>query len=138
MTDPKPATPATDSDIKRIREDQAEARSQGADGSIWWDVAETLYARIAADAETIRKQAEEIERLKAQVQVGHDVIRDFDSRIDTARAQVETLREALVRLSCHPCRFKTASWVTCKGPDPRQMCDMCHASAALATTEPKG
>ena len=164
MTDPKPATPAADGCIcEDIRVLGAcpvhEPRStepandnlvaawladlQGMDDAdrehdvTVLDTRSLLY-RIAADAETIRKQAEEIERLKAQVQVGHDVIRDFDSRIDTARAQVETLREALVRLSCHPCRFKTASWVTCKGPDPRQMCDMCHASAALATTEPKG
>lgn len=48
-------TPATDEEIERIREEQAEARAVGADGSIWWDVSETLYARIEADAEIGRE-----------------------------------------------------------------------------------
>ena len=52
MTDPKPATPATDEEIAGWTPDR--------------NTPEALFARIAADAETIRKQAEEIEKLKAE------------------------------------------------------------------------
>ncbi len=98
MTDPKPATP--DHEIlvlqgritlalQRISAGYAPMRipAQLTDPDL---VLSDCAARIAADEETVRKQAEEIERLKAQVQVGHDVIRDFDAKIDEARAQVET------------------------------------------------
>ena len=127
------------------------------------DIPASLIARIAADAEIIKaeraradkyeaeseqkgadlmaaesiiaEQAEEIERLKAQVQVGHDVIRDFDAKIDEARAQVETLRaaaEMALDLTLKYARpgddegYVFSNRVTTK------------LRAALATTEPKG
>ena len=46
MTDPKPATPATDEEIAGWTPDR--------------NTPEALFARIAADAETIKAQAEEI------------------------------------------------------------------------------
>jgi len=123
MTDPKPATPATDEQVKAWIE-------LGADGRLFIPahVIDSLVARISADAETIKAKDEEIERLKAQVQVGHDVIRDFDSRIDTARAQVETLSGALeiARKIIY-----TKTWDT----DQHALDAM---AAALAATEPKG
>lgn len=53
-------------------------------------------------------------------------------RIEQEREMRRELKTALVRLSCHPCRFYTGTWVVCKGEDTSKMCDMCAARTALA------
>lgn len=185
MTDPKPATPATD---EEIADTQARAHRVTGIGSVR---ALKLIARIAADAETIkaarqerdavkealveareiiasreaaydqaqeglksarkqesemretiRKQAEEIERLR-KVRTGsaverlHNLCDGFEesdkaqeAELATLRAQVETLREAVKTLlaSAHPHPVEhptmTKAWALGK--------------STLAATEPKG
>jgi len=148
MTDPKTATPSTDDCIcEDVRVLGAcpvhEPRStepanddlvaawladlQGMDDAdrehdvTVLDTRSLLY-RIAADAETIHKQAEEIERLKGvhRAWINED---QASAELATAREQVRTLREALVNI------------INFHG-DEREWVAL--AKRTLAATEPKG
>jgi len=152
MTDPKPATPATDEQVKAWIE-------LGADGRLFIPahVIDSLVARISADAETIKAKDEEIERLKGDLQEAkhfssmltaalenrNEELKDLANRlkhrcfryhiedgVQLAKelAQVETLREALeiARKIIY-----TKTWDT----DQHALDAM---AAALAATEPKG
>lgn len=94
MTDIK-ATPATDEEIAGWL-----CSADGGCGDADCECCRML-ARIAADAEKLRAKDEEIERLKGEVaaeeQRWHRALIDptLKAELSTARAQVETLREAL-------------------------------------------
>lgn len=163
MTDIK-ATPATDQEIEAFLPQSTPRRQRE-----WWSIkariaadAEIIKAKDA-QIETILKndgakidelchernvrqkicaeRAEEIERLKAQVQVGHDVIRDFDAKIDEARDQVRGLREAL-KLALDHCDcsdYRGMALIPCTEANPCAGCyTMRTGQSALAATEPKG
>jgi hypothetical protein len=128
MTDPKPATPATDEEIAKMARNVAPCFN---------DVL-ALIARIAADAEIIKARDEQIERLENRSGCEHcsDRRRVAEAELATAREQVRVLREALGELLMSPATFS----------DPRvsyqahqvDLVTIDQARAALAATETKG
>jgi len=171
MTDPKPAPPATDDCIcEDVRVLGAcpvhEPRStepanddlvaawladlQGMDDAdrehdvTVLDTRSLLY-RIAADAETIRKQAQEIKRLTSNVERlegdGRFVAFELSDELATLREQVRTLREALKAAlgHCDCSDYRGMALIPCTAANP---CAGCYTTrtgqAALAATEPKG
>lgn len=144
MTDPKPATP--DHEIlvlqgritlalQRISAGYAPMRipAQLTDPDL---VLSDCAARIAADEETVRKQAEEIEAKEQEIRglmfEKTPMLLTIDianQELATARAQMETLREALIRL-------RDCDWVISLPDRMDAVRDI--ARAALAATEPKG
>lgn len=135
MTDPKPATPATDEQVKAWIE-------LGADGRLFIPahVIDSLVARIAADRETIKAKDEEIERLKGvhRAWINED---QASAELATAREQVRVLREALKAAlgHCDCSDYRGMALIPCTEANP---CAGCYTTrigqAALAATEPKG
>lgn len=130
MTDPKPETPATDALVDEWRNISAAAKEQHRESAICSDRWITLSirmtqldaftARIAADAETIRKQAEEIARLENRSGCEH-----CSDRRRVAEAELATAREEIERLKG---REKVRAFA--KLHDPTEChdydCDRCH------------
>lgn len=151
MTAPKPATP--DHEIlvlqgritlalQRISAGYAPMRipAQLTDPDL---VLSDCAARIAADAETIRKQAEEIARLENRSGCEHcsDRRRVAEAELATAREQVRTLREALKAAlgHCDCSDYHGKALIPCTEAHPCAGCRTTRTGqAALAATEPKG
>jgi len=161
MTDPKPATPATDQEIAAWQHD-CYTRSACDHGQFGPCLEQNLFARIAADAEKLlaaeqhhrdmltsvgeeatRQLAakdEEIERLKGvhRAWINED---QASAELATAREQVRTLREALKAAlgHCDCSDYHGKALIRCTEAKP---CAGCHTTrtgqAALAATEPKG
>lgn len=109
MTDPKPATPATDEMMEDSKGD-------------WLFYEAEIRARIASDAETIQSQAHEIALAGVAWQEREEEFHVLDNRVDTLREQVRVLRDALIPIR-NGCGTISASNL---------------ARTALAATEPQG
>lgn len=90
------------------------------------------YSILEEERDRLRAElAASDQNLKTMLQAAGE---EAERQLAAAREEIAKLRHALIRLSCHPCRFfgSKPGWTRCKGNDPDKMCDMCCAKAILA------